>query len=233
MPMTVRDPTARHPSASFSRLGVVMLVLCLAMPSAASGWQSTSTTVNGVPLEIRSSIVPAKPEIIEQSIRASWEASGSETRRFELPGGRTVLGRIKGIKHETVMLREGPQAGTTEMHVTVSDLGKPLRAPAAPPFKMPVGMQVNQSMEFSDPQQSRVVTFQLSSPARVAFVANAVLKAMQDARWTLQHQFTYGASPSEEARAFMGARDRSEISVMVVPAERGSSVWVILEEAAP
>lgn len=211
-------------------LASLATIALVCLPASASSWQRSATVVNGVPLDIRTSIVPASPEIIEQSIRRSWESAGSETRRFTLPGGRTVLGRIKGAKHETVMLRAGEDVGTTEMQVTVTDLGKPLRAQAALPFKLPAGLRVTQSMEFVDLEQSKVSALQLSSPARVAFVAATVLRAMQDAGWVLQHQFTYGTVPSEEARALLAMRERSEISVMVVPAERGSSVWVLLDE---
>lgn len=216
---------------AFSLITILLTSAGLAIGAMPAGWQATSTLVNGVPLEIRSSIVRASAEDIEQSIRRSWEASGTETRRFELPGGRTVLGRIKGAKHETVMLRAGPQPGTTELHVSVTDLSQTIQRPAAPPFKLPAGMRVGQAMEFKDAEQIKVSTFQLSTPARVAFATTAILKSMQAARWDVQHEFTYGAAPSEEARALMAVRDRDQMSIMVVPAERGSSVWVILEEA--
>lgn len=229
--MQLNRSTTSVTGLAFSLLVMLLTGVSLAIGATPTGWQATSTVVNGVPLEIRSSIVKASAEDIERSIRHSWEAGGSETRRFELPGGRTVLGRIKGSKHETVMLRAGPQPGTTELHVSVTDLDQTLQRPAMPPFKLPPGMRVGQAMEFKDSDQIKVSTFQLSTPARVAFAAAAVLKSMQLAQWQLQHEFTYGVVASEEARALMAVRDRDQMSIMVVPAERGSSVWVILEEA--
>jgi hypothetical protein len=178
-----------------------------AAPSFAVEWQVARVRVNGVPLELRSGEFAVAQPALATAVATRWQVpSDGSTRlamsRSDLSAGHTVFGRQRGRLHETVTLRAtGP--GSTQVLVTVNDLGATIRRPARLPVRLPAGQRILQVVEHGF-GRAAPRTFTLESDKDPQVALSQWRWALTAAGWSLRSADPAGAG----SRAWLLWADR-------------------------
>lgn len=110
----------------------------VALPSALmAADRNLLVWVNGVPLQLRSSLENGEPDAVAESIARRWASIGPSPLKLRLSDGRIILGRQRHAFHETANLSPGRARGTTQVEYALRDLRVPIDSRSRIPFVAP------------------------------------------------------------------------------------------------
>lgn len=192
------------------------------LPKLVSAQQPLLVRVNGLTMQVRTAVVDTPAESLADAILKAWRDAGNAGMRFDQDQERTVLGRQRGPVHETVTLlpADDPRA-TTVVHAANDSRQTPSTA-ATPPFALPRGLKVLQSIEQLS-GATPVQIFQIQSELQVSETLERLRVAIIDARWVL----TSRVNGIERSAMLTAARAKQEL--LVVVSNRTGQTKVTLE----
>jgi len=210
-----------NPHVLFFFIAAVSLEATAAMPSAAELGDPLWVRVNGVALEVRSAVVGMPTENLADAILDAWRDAGHAGLRFSPSPDRTVLGRQKGSVHETLTLLPNDDPKSTTVIHAANDSRQTTSTIPAPPFKLPRGFRVIQTIE----QMSRsipIFTFRLESDVRPTETIERLRTALIEAQWLL----TTRMSGIEESALLTARRGKQEL-IATANARSGSTAVIV------
>ena len=204
-------------------------ILLLSAPGAAAALAAPTADptparvrINGLAFDVRSTLIPMAAEPLAQGIIAAWRDAGIVGLRFDPTVGRTVLGRQAGPVHETVtLLRTSNPNKTTVVHAT-QDVRQDASALPAPPFVLPRGLRVIETIEQMD-RGKTYNTFRIDSSLPKLEGLERMRRALLASGWTVT-----GRIISDE-RSCMLSAERGSQKVLILSVDGHPQARFVIE----
>lgn len=178
--------------------------------------------INGLSLDVRSTLIPMAAEPLAEAIIAAWRDAGIIGLRFDPGAGRTVLGRQSGPVHETVtLLRTSNPNKTAVVHAT-QDVRQGTTALPSPPFALPRGLQVIETIEQMDRGQPSN-TFRIDSSLPKLEALERLRLALVASGWSVTARII------SNERSCMLAAERGRQKLMILSVDDQSRVRFVVE----
>jgi len=201
---------------------------------AASGLSPLTTSepmlmkYNGLALNIRSAVVPIPRESLATTILDAWRATGTEGLRFDADDDRIVLGRQTGPIHETLSLLRTDDPLSTAVIRALQDSRQVLSTSPPPPFTMPAGMKIIDTIEDYNGKKTNV-TYRIDSDFSTRESIERLRAAITDARWEVKSR-----ELSDRGHSMMtAARETEELSATALKTDEATRVVVSVTRRAP
>lgn len=201
---------------------------------AASGLSPLTTSepmlvkYNGLALNIRSAVVPVPRESLATTILDAWRAAGTEGLRFDAEGDRVVLGRQAGPIHETLSLLRTDDPLSTAVVRALQDSRQVLSTAPPPPFALPAGMKIIDTIEDYNGKKTSV-TYRIDSDFSTRDSIERLRASITDARWEIKFR-----QLSDKGHSMITAsRETDELSATALNQEDTTRVIVSVTRRAP
>ena len=131
--------------STFGALMTAALVVLPLPPLVAADWVAMRVRVNGIELAVRRAELEASRDAVARDVIALWTSQGSmQPTLVELPD-RLVIGRQRGVIHETVSLRSLASSQRISIEYAAQDISATRRPRASLPFVAPTGTQIGRA----------------------------------------------------------------------------------------
>ena len=206
-----------------STLGVVVvsaLVVSPLPPLVAAEWVAMQLRVNGIDIAVRRAELDASPDTsrdaVARQVLTLWTSQGAmRPTLVELPD-RIVIGRQRGVIHETVAVRSVANSQRIAIEYAAQDISATRRARTALPFVAPPGTQILQTVEFlDDPRGAREYVLHLRRTPGIA--VHSLGAAMRASGWSIARRTI--SDRSGERAAMLFAERSSEQAELIARAE--------------
>jgi hypothetical protein len=201
---------------------------------AASGLSPLTTSEpmfvkhNGLALNIRSAVVPIPRESLATTILDAWRAAGTEGMRFDTDGDRVVLGRQAGPLHETLSLLQTDDPLSTAVIRALQDSRQALSTAPPPPFNLPAGMKIINTIEDYNGKKTNV-TYRIDSNFSTRDSIERLRVSITDARWEINFRQLSDKGPS----MITATREAEELSATALDQEATTRLVVSVTRRAP
>lgn len=150
----------------------------------AAEWRAMRVRVNGITIDLRTTESDLPREEIVRRVMAAWMAQGAVQPARLVSSERTIIGRQRGVIHETVSIRTNAASGRVQIEYAAQDLTRARVTAARPPFVVPMGLRILQVTEFlDDPRTERQFVLQMRRAPSVA--AASLREALRRSAWSV------------------------------------------------
>lgn len=208
--------------ASMSLQAVAAVAGATALPSPLAQQAPLTVRVNGIAMQVRTARVDTPAESLAEAILKAWRDAGNAGLRFEPDEDRTILGRQRGPVHETVTLLPTDDPRSTTVVHAANDTRQTPSTAATPPFQLPRGLKVVQTIEALS-GTTPTTTFILESELHPVETIERLRLAILEARWIL----TSRVNGIERSAMLTAARAKQEL--IVIASNRKGATRVTLE----
>ncbi len=211
---------------------VALISPTFAIPGSGLSSLTTSEPMlvkyNGLALNIRSAVVPVPRESLATTILDAWRAAGTEGLQFDADGDRVVLGRQAGPIHETLSLLRTDDPLSTAVVRTLQDSRQVLSTAPPPPFALPAGMKIIDTIEDYNGKKANV-TYRIDSNFSTRDSIERLRASMTDARWEIKFR-----QLSVKGHSMITAsRETDELSATALNEEGATRILVTVTGRAP
>lgn len=210
--------------ATFGIVVASALVVLPLPPLVAAEWTAMRVRVNGIDMAVRTTEVDASPDAVIRQLLTLWSSQGSTPPSLvELPG-RTVIGRQRGVIHETISLRPLGDGQRISVEYAAQDISAMPRGRPPLPFIAPTGTQILQVVEFpDDPRAARQFVLHLRRTPAVA--VQSLGAALRTSGWSVVRRTIADRAGEQAAMLFA---ERASEQVEVIARAEGDGVRVVL-----
>ncbi len=210
-----------------STFGVVVasaLVVLPLPPLVAADWVAMRVRVNGIDFAVRTTELAASRDAVASQVLTLWTAQGTiRPTLVELPD-RIVIGRQRGVIHETISLRSLVSSQRIFIEYAAQDISAARRPRISLPFVAPSGAQILQTVEFlDDPRGAREFVLHLRRTPTVAVLSLG--DALRASGWSIARRTI--ADRAGERAAMLFAERAGEQAELIARTE-GDGVRVVL-----
>jgi len=222
-----------------SRRLVILLTAQAALISPFAAFASSSLSplttsepmlvkYNGLSLDIRSAVVPVPRESLASTILDAWRAAGTEGLRFDADEDRVVLGRQAGPIHETLSLLRTDDPLSTAVIRALQDSRQVLSTAPPPPFSLPAGMKIMDTIEDYNGKKTNV-TYRIDSDFSTRDSIERIRASISDARWEIGSRQLRDKGPS----MITATRETEELTATAFHNDENTRVVVSVTRRAP
>lgn len=217
---------------SLARVSIQAALAVLAISTAHAGAidamqasEPMQFRVNGLALGVRSALVALPRQSLVEAILAGWRDAGHEGLSFSPSKDRTVLGRQIGPLHETLTLLSTDDPLRTAIVLATQDVRQVLDTAPPPPFALPAGMRIVDTIEEINEREPRV-HYRIESSLTTRESIERLNSSLVAAAWTVSSR-----TLATKASSLDASRGSQRIEAGAVDVGHGKPtsvlVWVI------
>jgi hypothetical protein len=183
--------------------------------------------LNGIELAVRRAELEASRDAVARDVIALWHVTGFDATDVGRVTDRLVIGRQRGVIHETVSLWSLPSSQRISIEYAAQDISATRRPRASLPFVAPTGTQILQTVEFLDDRRGAREFVDASAPH--ADDRRAVDRCSATRLWLVDlARRTIADRDGERAAMLFAERAASEQAELMRARAEGDGVRVVL-----